>query len=432
MKRFVCVVALPLALAVPAQAQSQPTAKNVIYMIGDGMGPAYLSAYRYYLAGKPGNAVAPTIFDQLLVGAASTYPDDDTWVTDSAASATALASGVKSYNGAIGLDTDKQPLPSILANSKRAGKTIGVVSTSQINHATPASFVAHVASRKSYEVIANQMTNAMTAATPELDLMFGGGLSYFSQQQLETMNRAGVALATNWQQLDEIEKLPAAALLAPVALPYAIDSDRDQRLATMTFTALSLAESNPKGFSLLIEGSLIDWCGHGNDIACAMKEMEDFAAAVTVAKDYVDEHPDTLLVVTADHSTGGLTLGADGEYQWLPLEVKRVHASTETIANALLHTTAEHYAQEWSKYVDFELTNAELTELALLANENMYTVAAKIGQMLSVRSFTGWTTTGHTAVDVPVMAYGVGAEQFTGYQDNTDIPKKIINILAID
>lgn len=415
MKRCSLSAMLPLSLVVCPLAEAAP--KNVIYMIGDGMGPAYLSAYRYYQAGAPNPAPNKTVFDSMLVGMAISSPDDHTWVTDSAAAATALATGVKSYNGAIAVDRHQRPLSSLFDSAKKAGKTVGVVATSQVNHATPASFVAHQISRHDYHPIADQIRHEIDAG--QLDIVFGGGISYFREQAL-TYQGKPLGIATDWTQLAALEQTPAVALLAEVALPYALDSDRPQRLAELTDKALQLAATNPNGFSLMIEGSQIDWCGHANDIACAMAEMDDFAAAVVIAKAFVDQNPETLLVVTADHSTGGLTLGADGKYLWLPDEVKKVHASAETIAKSLRNAnkSSDAYQQVWNKSVDFPLNEAQLT--ALLAAEPKELVK-KVTGIISARSYTGWTTTGHTAVDVPLMAYGVGAEHFRGTVDNSQI-----------
>ena len=137
------------------EASHNVAPKNIIYMIGDGMGPAYTTAYRYYKDDKKTKVVEQTIFDQLLTGMAKTSPDDDTIVTDSAAGATALATATKTYNGAVAVDTNKKPLKTMLQLAKSKSLTTALVATSQINHATPASFVAHNESRRNYNEIAN-------------------------------------------------------------------------------------------------------------------------------------------------------------------------------------------------------------------------------------------------------------------------------------
>ncbi len=131
---------------------------------------------------------------------------------------------------------------------------------------------------------------------------------------MQEFKQAGFSYADNWQDLSKLEKLPAMALLAQVGFPSALDNPQPRPLATMTEKALQLLSPQPEGFVMMIEGSQIDWCGHANDIACAMAEMDDFANAIKVAKAYVDSHPDTILVITADHETGGLSLGAEGDY----------------------------------------------------------------------------------------------------------------------
>ncbi len=149
---------LPLAVdanQLPNPAPSRP--QNIVIMVGDGMGPAYTSAYRYFNDNPDTEEIEQTVFDRLLVGMASTYPARVSgYVTDSAAAATALATGVKSYNGAISVDTQKQPIPTIMEKAKQRGMSTGVAVTSQINHATPAAFLSHSESRKNYVELANK------------------------------------------------------------------------------------------------------------------------------------------------------------------------------------------------------------------------------------------------------------------------------------
>ncbi|MBU2279360.1 MAG: alkaline phosphatase, partial [Gammaproteobacteria bacterium] len=204
----------------PQFAQAAP--KNIIYMIGDGMGPAYLAAYRYYQDDPSTKAVESTIYDQLWVGVASTYPDDDTIVTDSAAGATALATHTKSYNGAISVNHQHQPLTTMLEIAKAKGMHTAIVATSQINHATPASFMAHNESRKNYNDIANDYVDNKIAGKFVADVMFGGGTQYFIRKDRNLVNefkQAGFHYADSWQGLSQLNKLPALTLLAPVGLP---------------------------------------------------------------------------------------------------------------------------------------------------------------------------------------------------------------------
>ncbi len=417
-----------LCLSGTATAQ---TPDNIIYMIGDGMGPAYTTAYRYYQDQPETQVVDPTVFDSLLKGMAHTYPDDDTYVTDSAAGATALASGHKSYNGAIAVTKEQQPLKTMLELAKEKGMTTALVATSQINHATPASFAAHNKSRRNYDEIADDYIDNKIAGKLPVDLMLGGGTEYFAREGRNLVNEfiaAGYQYSDNLSALNELTQIPALGLYAAKGLDYAIDDD-PLRLTKMTKHALGLLDGhkNPKGFFVMIEGSQIDWCGHANDIACAMGEMHDFAESVKLAKAYVDAHPNTLLVITADHSTGGLTLGANGEYKWETAPIKGIRASADLIAKRLLAAT--DLAEAWQRDADLTLTAENLATLSEAKTQGEETLKKSIKAIINNASFTGWTTGGHTAIDVQVFAYGAGSEQFIGSQNNTAIADKLMGFI---
>ncbi|WP_105169552.1 alkaline phosphatase [Pseudoalteromonas sp. T1lg23B] len=428
MKRSLSVLAASIVLSTNAFAESTP--KNIIYMIGDGMGPTYTTAYRYYMDDKQTKEVEPTIFDSMLVGMAHTYPDDDTVVTDSAAGATALSTGKKSYNGAIAVNTEKKPLKTMLELAKHKGMTTALVATSQINHATPASFAAHNESRRNYDEIANDYIDNKIAGKLPVDLMLGGGTQYFVREDrnlVAEFQAAGYTYSDDINHLDKIQALPALGLFAPVGLPFAIDQYPD-RLEKMTDKALSLLNNNNKqGFFVMIEGSQIDWCGHANDIACAMHEMHDFANAIKVAKRYVDSNPDTLLVITADHSTGGLTLGANGQYRWERDIIKGVTASAQELTKQML--ADDNIEALWTTATKLPFDNQTKLQLEQAKSQGEKQLAQAIKSIISQASFTGWTTSGHTAIDVQVFAYGKGANQFIGSQNNTQIADKLISFI---
>jgi alkaline phosphatase len=422
---------------------SEQSAPNIIFLIGDGTGFEFISAYRYAHS-ELGQPVIETPFDDMLVGAATTYPDDDTWVTDSAASATALATGVKSYNGAIGVDSAKHPQQTLMEKAREHGWLTGAVSTSQVTHATPASFFTHHPSRSMYNAIADSFASTKFGENDELwsfDVLLGGGMSYFARDDknwLPELRDQGMTIVDDYDSLATTQQLPVLGLFAPVALPYAIDDQ--PRLAQLTRNALRLlqAEQSETGqpFALMIEGSKIDWCGHANDIACAVHEVADFAAALQVAKDFQARNPNTLIVVTADHSTGGLTLGQGGEYAWYSERVMAIENSLEVLIGGLLDRSRD----EWRSYLEPRL-NLDLSEQQwqqLLATEMSGSEERKdherrlhraLVTLISEVTRTGWTTTGHTAVDVPVMAKGPYAEQLRGYKDNTDIAKVLLQIV---
>ncbi|MFI3247130.1 MAG: alkaline phosphatase [Ferrimonas sp.] len=437
MKRFL-IGGLMLSVITPLWATESPIPRNIIFMIADGMGPAYLSAHRYAHASNAQIPVEPTLLDTLWVGSAMTYPDDDTLVTDSAAAATALASGIKTRNGMVGQNPDGERLTGLLAHAKAKGKAVGVVTTSQINHATPASFLTHHASRRAYQPIADQIATALTAG--EVDILIGGGRQYFTEAQHQQWQQQGISLALDWPQLAQLSQLPAVALLADVALPFALDAQRTDRLGLMLDKALMLASAEPNGFVMMAEASMIDWCGHANDIACALAEMQDFAEAVAVAKAYVDAHPDTLLLITADHETGGLSLGSMGQYQWRPAEVAKVSGTANTIAQALLASAEQAsqpisrrlLVQAWHQWVDFELSTQQIEGIERrIQAQDSNALSQYIARIVAAQSDTGWTSAGHTAVDVPVLAYGVGANRFAGMQNNTSLAVTLFELLGV-
>lgn len=428
MRKHVLAAALLLA---PCTLLAAP--KNIIYMIGDGMGPGYLAAYRYYMDNPQTKEVDSTIFDELWRGVASSYPDDDTYVTDSAAGATALATGVKSYNGAISVNRQHIPIGTMMQFAKRLGKANGIVASSQINHATPASFLAHNKTRRAYNEIADMYFDYRVNGQIVADVMLGGGTQYFIREDrnlVEEFKGVGFQYTDSWQQLDTLTKTPAMALLAKEALPAALNTETDSQLATLTRKALELLTPAEKGFVLMVEGSQIDWCGHDNDIACAMAEMHDFAKAIKVAKDYVDQHPDTILVITADHETGGLSLGANSIYEWRTDVIKNVKATGRLLAEKLQAATSDEEALAlWQQLTSIALSDEEKAALLSVRKGDTTTLRKQLLAIISKASNTGWTTGGHTAIDVPVLAYGQHKADFAGFQDNTQIAKKLIQYI---
>lgn len=434
--------ALLSACAEPAPtAAAETSPPNIIFMIGDGMGFEYISAYRYAQSELGAPALTPTVFDDLLVGAATTYPDDDTWVTDSAASATALAAGVKSYNGAIGLDRQQQPVTTLMEVAKQQGWGTGAVVSVQVTHATPAAFFTHHASRNMYDAIADSYAQQITAGQWSFDVLLGGGYSHFHRDDknwLPELTAQGLHIATAVEQLNDMQQTPVLGLFAPLALPHSIDAE--PQLANMTEHALRLLQqqqqSSGKPFALMVEGSMIDWCGHANDIACAVHEVADFANAIEVVLNYQKQHPNTLVVITADHSTGGLSLGQGGEYAWYSDKVMGIKASIEVMTRGLLERQPNEFRDYLTPLLNLPVTEQQWQQLEavqvpaeLRGRARQMPYGKVLVNIISEHTRTGWTTTGHTAVDVPVLAIGPGAEQFRGYQDNTDIAKLLLNII---
>ena len=405
--------------------------KSIIMVVGDGMGPAYTTAYRYLKDDVTTPLVELTVFDQLLVGMSSTYPVlSQGYVTDSAAAATALATGYKTYNGAISVDTDKKHLLTLMEQAKKIGKKTGLAVTSQINHATPAAYFSHNESRGNYNAIADSYFDSKINGKFVADVMLGGGTKYFirpDRNLVEEFKAAGYQYADNFAELAQLNKnQPVLGLFASSGMPWALDSKNDDRLLTLSKTAIKHLE-NEKGYVLLIEASQIDWAGHSNDIASAMGEMDDLASTLTWLKKYVENRDDTLLVVTADHSTGGLTVAANGVYMWQPEVLKTMSASPRQISSTLAQSSTLSEA-EINQIVGFDLSDVEHDIFATINDKMSYEKQLKI--MIDRRTNTGWTTGGHTGIDVQVFATGAGSQAFSGHQTNTDIASKIFTILA--
>jgi len=435
------------------KASSDSLPKNIIMVIGDGMGPAYTTAYRYFSDNPKTDEIEETVFDRHLTGSSSTYPAPVSGVvTDSAASATALASGVKTYNGAIGVDVNKKAVQSVLEWAKLQGKKTGVVVTSQINHATPASYLAHNEHRKNYDEIANSYIDDGIKA----DIYLGGGWQYFIREDrnlVEEFKESGFHYLDNYKGLVDLPNdKPVLGLFGDKGLPWALDDSNKHRLSTMTKAGvhhlLDLQTTDnlaDKGLFMLIEASQVDWAGHGNDISDAMAEMDDLAKTLEYLEHFVEHHPETLVIVTADHSTGGFTLAANGKYEWNAKDLRTMKHSVNYIAKQLAKNDIN--AGNTATLFNFKLSDDELSLLndsknnpKTKINNNMYQPknisASEFALLISVkgvmdkRSNSGWTSGGHTAVDVPVFAFGKQSELFNGLQDNTDIAKKIFMLLG--
>ncbi|MCO4797794.1 MAG: alkaline phosphatase [Colwelliaceae bacterium] len=433
------------------ETPAKPNVKNIIMIIADGMGPAYTSAYRYYADDPKTEEIETTIFDKYLVGSSTTYPASVSgYVTDSAASATALASGIKTYNGAIGVDTNKNKLETVLHRAKKLGKKTGVVVTSQVNHATPASYISHNEYRRNY----NELADSYIDNGINTDVLLGGGWKYFIRKDRNLVNEykaQSVHYIDSYQELNNLPKNKAIlGLFADEGLVEAIDDVDKYRLSTMTKAAIPQLE-NSKGFFMLIEASQIDWAGHGNDINSAMAEMTDLEKTLEYLEVFVEKNPDTLVVLTADHSTGGLTVAANGIYEWKPQLIRDLQQSSNSIAKYFnKHELSPSALSE--KLAGIEVSKIEADNIAsikTIAKKKLSTylslsqeqkkgqykpnvikeINIAIKKLIDKKTNTGWTSGGHTAIDVPVFAFGTEKHRFSGAIDNTDIAKTIFKLL---
>ncbi len=347
------IAAFMLSLGV-ASAQE---VKNVIYLIGDGMGLS--SATMMMVEG----GYEATIFDSAEnVALQKTYSADNR-VTDSAASGTALATGFKTNNTFVGCTPDGVAVESLMDVAKAQGKATGVVVTTVLQHATPAAFYAHTENRHNYHLITEQLVNS------SLDVAIGGGMGLFKEVYKDAVNEVvegkGFSLVEEFYQLQQQSgDSRTLALLADLE----IGSNSGSYLADATREALRLLEvrGEDNGFVLMVEGSLIDGMGHANNAQAQQVEMRGFMSAIEVAVEYAKRHEDTLVVVTADHDTGGLSIvSADA--------------------------------------------NFNLSE-----------------QGVEYR----WTTSGHSGVMIPIYLYGAAHESINGIVENTDIAKTLKALIS--
>lgn len=409
--------------------------KNVIFMIGDGMGTAYTTAYRYMKddPSTPG-LMERTEFDKYLIGAQMTYADDDKQnVTDSASAATAMSSGVKTYNNAIAVDNDKSEVETVLERAKKVGKSTGLVATSEITHATPASFGAHDESRKNMDAIANDYYDLKINGAHSIDVMLGGGLKNFVRKDrnlTEEFKKDGFSYVTNKKELVSDKNDKILGLFADGGLDKMIDrSDATPSLEDMTNAAINRLSKDKDGFFLMVEGSQIDWAGHDNDIVAAMSEMQDFEKAFKAAIDFAKKDGHTLVVATADHSTGGLSVAAKDEYNFLVAPIKAVKRTPDFISAEI--AKGANVEETLKKYIDLALTPEEIVTVKKASEtKKQAEIDNAIEAIINTRSFTGWTTGGHTGEDVNVYAYGPGKEKLAGLIDNTDNAKVIFEILG--
>ena len=276
---------------------------NIIFLIGDGMGLSAVSSTVYF--GDQVSEFARFRQIGLINTSSSTHK-----VTDSAASGTAMAAGKKTYNGAIGMDTTKTSIKNIAEVVSDLGWNTGVIATSAITHATPASFYAHVEQRGMEEEIAVQLLDS------EIDFFAGGGISFFNSRTDEadlfkTAKEKGFVIDTT--ALAEAGSLLSGSrygfLLSKGGMPPALQG-RDDFLPNATALAIKHLSRQNQGFFLMVEGSQIDWAGHANNAEYLVSETLDFEKAVAVAMDFAEKDGHTLVVVTADHETGGFTLSA--------------------------------------------------------------------------------------------------------------------------
>ncbi len=437
-------------------------AKYVFYFIGDGMGVNQVNGTEMYLAEQEGRiGIKPLLFTTFPVAGMATTFSATNSVTDSSAAGTALSTGEKTYNGAIGMDDNKNVLQTVAEKAKKAGRKVGVTTSVSVDHATPAAFYAHQPNRSMYYEIALDLPKA------GFDFYAGGG---FLKPTTTADKKEAPSIFPIFEEngytiargLDEYKSKAAKAdkmiLIQkegaePSCLPYAIDrKEGDLTLAEITESAISfLTKGKDKGFFLMVEGGKIDWACHSNDPATTFNEVVDMDNAVRVAYEFYKKHPkETLIVITADHETGGLGLGT-AKYELQLKSLVNQKESQEVLSRSITDLRKMNRPVSWEEvkslltekmgfWKELPLTweqekmlrdeyEESFVKKHVVFEQSLYSktepLAAAARKVMSRIAMVGWTSGNHTAGYVPVYAIGAGSNLFMGKMDNTEIPKRI-------
>lgn len=460
---------LCLCGSVSAQSSEGKSPKYIFYLIIDGCGVNTVlggEMYQAALEGKIGRV--PYCMSQFpVVGVASTHCTSH-GITDSAASGTALATGYKTDKGMIGVTPDSLPVTSIAVKAKQAGWSVGVASSVNINHATPSAFYAHSASRNSYYEIGQQ------AITAGFDF-YGGSDIHMAKPRnnqhphlYDMAKDAGYVIARGYNEYlsqRDADRLMlfqslAASRRDAFSLPYYVDADTaDLTILQIMQAQIDFLSQRGKdtGFFLMNEiGAKVDFACHVNDAATAFREMAVVDSCVRIAYDFYLQHPDeTLIVITADHETGGLVLGSRqtgydmnlkvlshqrGSLESFTRELQKLRTQTRNnVTWEQIQQTLMHHFGYWKDVQISKKEEAELLKIyeksfkGKMPNEkNLYSenepLAATAVRLLNAKACLSWGTGGHSAGLVPVYAIGVGASAFSGHNDNAELPIKIAEI----
>jgi len=455
-----CLIVVALFVAgLPSASGSGPTGptvKNVILLIGDGMGPAHVELTRLCLGVEQ---LVMEEMDETGPSYMTTYSldrEDQTThkITDSAAAGTAIATGCKTYYGAVSVDFDGNPLETVLERAEAEDKATGLLTDVYIQDATPSVFVVHAERRGNSMLFSELMVNST------VEVLMGAGTGFFlpKGQDSEGGQRTdGRNLIEEWEEdgytyVDSANELENAEVILDEGdrllglfgglynMNYDLDRQQDKNigvptLAEMTEKAIEVLSQDEDGFFLMVEGGSLDWVAHNRDVAGVVRETEAFDEAVQVALDFAMEDGDTLVVVTADHETGGLQITSDSVGNEPPTHVPFSEPLNVGFVMEITATTdymwgkiekGEGIKETVLEYTGYKLSRAEL-KLIKDAGTNGETV---ISDVLSAEADVVWGFAGtdegdHTFAAVPIYAYGPNAERFDAVTDNTEFGQEL-------
>ena len=456
-----------LAVILSSCGIQEQKAKYVFFFIGDGMGVSHVTLTKLYADSVLNDSTA-VAFTRFPVSSLSTTYAHNRYVTCSAAAGTALSTGTKTSINTIGLTYDRtDTLYSIAKKFKEAGRKVAILTSVSIDHATPAAFYAHVGSRGSYYDIAKQLLKS------NYDFFASGGFlePYGSKPDSGAVSiyelgiQKGYKFTSTFTGVDSLVAAGARSIVysAPNPAPsstlqYEIDrTNSDVSLADITRKAIEVVD-NPNGFFMMVEGGKIDWAAHDNDAATVIHDVLAFARAIDVAVEFYKKHPnETLIIVTADHETGGLSIGnRENKYdvhinllKYQKVSKERLHkliaefkennpkAKFEDLLKLLADNTGLSKEVELSDSDIIMLKDAYISSFRNVkpAEKTTYSETDPISkvaiQLINSKAAVGWTSGSHTGQPVPVFAIGNGQELFIPLLDNTEIPKNIIRASGI-
>lgn len=437
------------ALANEGSSAQTDSVKNVILLIPDGQSVGGTTLARWYNGGKP------LAVDEMACGLVRTYSSDAA-IADSAPSGTAMATGFKSHTGFVGVLPDvnsmpgmnplakgdeRKPIASVLEAAQLAGKSTGIIATSEIMHATPADFTAHDPSRKNYDNLSEQQVYQ------DIDVVLGSGEKYFTKEVrgdgedlVSEIKNLGYDYVTSIEEMNSSDSEKIWGMFAPVDMAYDFDRDpsKEPSLAEMTSKAISTLSKNENGFFLLVEGSKVDWAAHANDPIGVISDTLAFDDAVKVALDFAKKDGNTVVISVTDHGNGGITIGntaTDSNYDKLHIDeyiepLKKATLTGEGVEK-LLNDDRSNIVEVMSKYYGVDDLTEE--EIKAIKDTEAGSLNYTVGPIISKRANIGWTTTGHTGEDVPLYIYAPNnCEKLSGVVENTDIAKYMSRVMGID
>ena len=438
-KRFY-LFALGLSLAATLSVVFAADFKNVVVLIPDGCGVAHTTVTRWYKG-------APLNTDRMTVGMMRNY-NSNSILTDSAPAASAFATGIKTADRFISALPNStsipgvtpvaaelyyKPVPTLLEAARLEGKSVGLVSISMVQHATPAAYSAHIYTRSDYQAIAVQQVYQ------NMDVVFGGGRENLlppkeggirkdGANYLDVLKALGYQVISRRTEMMSVKESRVWGLFAMNEMAHDFDRELirpdEPSLAEMTEKALDLLSPNPGGFFLMVEGSKIDDAAHANDPVGVVSDYLAFDKAVGTVLDYAQKDGQTLVVVVSDHDTGGMSIGSTRATSTsmavgaLVNPLKKAILTGEGLGAVMTGTRTPGYVKELvGKY--YGITDLSDAEVASITKASATSMNSVVGPMMSTRSVIGWTTGSHTGMDLPFYIYGM--DQPFKTMENTDI-----------